>query len=62
MIGKGAIMPRIGLLSGQLDREQDISVAEVLVRHRILQDTIVVYGLTMAIVALVCGAFIYSFL
>lgn len=55
-------MPRIGLLSGQLDREQDISVAEVLVRHRILQDTIVVYGLTMAIVALVCGAFIYSFL
>jgi hypothetical protein len=59
MFTKGVAMPRIGFMNKELDPSQDISVAEVALRSRMLKDTILVYGLAMSIAAFACGAVLY---
>jgi hypothetical protein len=39
--------------------QEGLTVQEVLLRERMLKDTIVVYGVAMSIVAAVCGVLLY---
>lgn len=52
-------MNRVSTMNQRSLGQEGLTVQEVLLRERMLKDTIVVYGVAMSIVAAVCGVLLY---
>ncbi len=52
-------MNRVSFLSQRSMVDHGLSVQEVIVREKMLKDTIFVYGVAMSVVAAVCGILLY---
>lgn len=52
-------MDRVSTINQRSMGQDVLTVQEVLLRERMLKDTILVYGVAMSVVAAVCGLLLY---